>query len=184
MSRLEDPEQDGITHLNIFSNAKTQLGRDLSHFADLPIEHPVFGEFRSGEGLWYWISRREDSLRSLCGIEAKRHGRSLPVEVTLPKDEFQRMIHLGNEAKLDTYPHIRDALVSTSLRLTHYYTKIYSGQLVVTAARDSEWILAYFESVRKVHNPGADMSNTHLVDLQAAQEREAREQSTLQGSLF
>jgi hypothetical protein len=180
MKPVADPTQDGVTHINIFSNAKTQLGQDLSHFADLPIYHPVFGGFRSGEGLWYWISRREESLRSLSGIEAKLHGRSLPVLVTLPADEFQRMINLGNQAKLDAYPEIKEALASTTLPLLHYYTKVYSGQLVVTQAKDSEWILAYFEKVRLKFNPLADTHNIDFMKALAKKESEA----AVQGSLF
>ncbi|MDT8925406.1 hypothetical protein RBE51_21655 [Pseudomonas taiwanensis] len=175
-----DPAQDGITHINIYSAAKTKLGRELSHFADLPIYHPVFGEFRSGEGLWYWISRREDSLRTLSGFEAKRHGRSLPVVKTLAKDEFQRMINLGNQAKLDTYPEIKEALTNSTLPLLHYYAKSYGGKMVITQAKDSEWILAYFEKVRLQFNPAADHHNMDFVAAQARLEAEA----ALQGSLF
>lgn len=180
MKPIADPTEDGVTHLNVYSAAKTKLGQDLSHFADLPIFHPVFGEFRSCEGLWYWLSRREDSLRSLSGIQAKLHGRSLPIVATMPKDEFQRMINLGNQAKLDTYPEIKEALASSSLPLLHYYAKVYNGQMVITQAKDSEWILAYFEKVRLQFNPLADTHNMEYLKVQAQKDAEA----SLQGSLF
>jgi len=31
-----NPEEDGITHINIYSKGKTDLGRMLSNFAKLP----------------------------------------------------------------------------------------------------------------------------------------------------
>ncbi|AYG48074.1 hypothetical protein DV532_27735 (plasmid) [Pseudomonas sp. Leaf58] len=175
-----DPTQDGITHINIYSGGKTPVGRNLSHFPELPIYHPVFGDFCSGEGLWYWISRRDDRLRMLSGFEAKRYGRSLPVVKTLPKEEFQRMINLGNQAKLDTYPEIKEALANSTLPLLHYYAKSYGGKMVITQAKDSEWILAYFEKVRLQFNPAADHHNMDFVAAQARLEAEA----ALQGSLF
>lgn len=180
MKPVADPKLDGQTHINIYSKGLTRLGRELSHFAELPIHHPVFGDFRSNEGLWYWISRRDDKLRLLSGYEAKSYGRSLPVVKTLPKDEFQRMINLGNQAKLDTYPEIKEALASSTLPLLHYYVNFYSGQQAVIQTKDSEWILAHFEKVRLKFNPVADRHNMDFLEQQAQIEAS----SISQGSLF
>ena len=70
------PLTDGIDHLNIFSNAKTELGRFMSNFAKCPIETED-GPFMSIEGYWGWLSISEDNpkrdvFRTLYGVNAKK----------------------------------------------------------------------------------------------------------------
>ncbi len=70
-------EEDGITHINIYSKGKTELGRLMSNFALSPFSVPQHGEFKSIEGYWYWLSTGDESLRDLYGYEAKKAGRKL-----------------------------------------------------------------------------------------------------------
>lgn len=181
MKTTPDPALDGITHINIYSAGHTELGQELSHFRRRPIVHPMFGHFDSNEGLWYWTGRRDDRLRHLSGFQAKQLGRSLPKVVELPEEEFQHIINLGNQAKLDTYPQIKQTLLESVLPLTHYYAKAYNGVMTVKAPAGSEWILAFFEQVRFEHNPAADITNIKF--LQQAKARREAEPSP-QGSLF
>jgi hypothetical protein len=51
------PEEDGVTHINIYSKGKTELGRWLTNFSYSPFNHPEYGKFLSMEGFWYWDSR-------------------------------------------------------------------------------------------------------------------------------
>jgi len=46
---------DGVTHVNIYSKAKTELGRWLSNFAYAPIRITGHGRFASIEAYWYWL---------------------------------------------------------------------------------------------------------------------------------
>jgi hypothetical protein len=69
-----DPKDDGITHINVYSKAKTELGKFLSNFSkcDLKTED---GDFQSVEGLWYFLQitdeyKFKDDLRSLSGKSA------------------------------------------------------------------------------------------------------------------
>ena len=54
-----NPEDDGITHINIWFQGKTELGRMLSHFYELPFTHPFFGDFKTMEGLWRYIQNKD-----------------------------------------------------------------------------------------------------------------------------
>lgn len=38
------PDNDGITHINLYSKSRTVLGRQLSNFAHSPFKHPKYGE--------------------------------------------------------------------------------------------------------------------------------------------
>ncbi|MBD8088689.1 hypothetical protein IFT48_01770 [Pseudomonas fluorescens] len=169
---------DGKTHINVYSQGVTALGRALSHFAQTPFEHPELGFFTSVEGLWYFLRTRDESLRDLSGFEAKKIGRELPLaHPQLPDAEFRRLINLGNEAKICQNPALLDALGATTLPLTHYYvTKGYGSK-----PKESEWILAHLETIRSTLNPQADASNTAYLE---AKHREVEQESQMQGSLF
>jgi predicted NAD-dependent protein-ADP-ribosyltransferase YbiA (DUF1768 family) len=70
---------DGITHINIYSKGKTTLGRELSNFANTPIE-VTDGYFESIEGYWYWLgssNKDKELLRNMSGFQAKQYGRNL-----------------------------------------------------------------------------------------------------------
>jgi hypothetical protein len=70
---------DGLTHINIYSQAKTALGRALSNFNDNWIT-TLDGDFASIEAYWYWLGCQhpdKELLRPLHGAEAKRVGRDL-----------------------------------------------------------------------------------------------------------
>lgn len=55
-----DPKMDGVTHINIYSKGKTQLGRVASNFAYFPFEIPNDGRFSSVEGYWHWLGLEEN----------------------------------------------------------------------------------------------------------------------------
>ena len=44
---------DGMTHINVYSKGKTEIGRWLSNFAYSPIDLGNEGYFSSIEGYWY-----------------------------------------------------------------------------------------------------------------------------------
>jgi len=48
-------EEDGVTHINIYSKGRTTLGQMLSNFEDSPFTCED-GNFRSIEDYWYWLS--------------------------------------------------------------------------------------------------------------------------------
>lgn len=131
-----EPEDDGLTHINIYSRGKTELGRLLSNFAHTPIVIPGYGYFQSVEGFWYWLlilmlgieTPRIRELRDVWGFEAKKLGRELIAqrngEHSLPKNlelAFSVDILRALRIKLDTHEHIRQLLVESMLPFTHYY---------------------------------------------------------------
>jgi hypothetical protein len=162
-------ERDGVDHLNIYSKAITQLGRALSNFAHTPFDHPELGHFESVEGLWYWLSRQDESLRWLDGNEAKKHGKSLPLVMSYEDSEFKRLVTLGLLAKLESHPAIKRSLEETVLPLTHYYVYHFGGTEKMITPKDGEWILAVFEQVRRESSPQADCRNIRLLEAAAKQ---------------
>lgn len=145
-------EDDGRTHLNIYSDGKTKLGRDLSNFTFAPFRHPDHGVFNSIEGYWYWLRSQDDRLRNLYGVEAKQLGRGLARVKTYKPEEFQHLIKLALDAKLRHHPDMMKALVSSSLPMTHYY--VMGPERKVIYPDDSLWIIDHFHLIREAANPG------------------------------
>lgn len=125
-----NPLEDGVTHLNVYSKAKTEIGRLISNFAYCPIETQD-GHFDSVEGYWGWLSISEENpkretLRTLSGFAAKqfkddllKEGDAGRVDMEFEK-KIENAIHLKFQTKM-----MQDALEKNqellSLPICHYY---------------------------------------------------------------
>jgi hypothetical protein len=137
-----DPNEDGITHINVYSQAKTELGRFLSNFAHSPVNTPD-GHFESLEGYWYWLKTYDDYLRELYGYKAKEYGKKLPVvNQTINKSKFKKALYQkvkNNSEWLKQNPLWNDL----SLPLKHYY--VYGGK---PKEAGGQWVLDILEQLR------------------------------------
>jgi len=137
-----NPEDDGYTHINVYSRGRTELGRFLSNFAHTPVKTPD-GDFESLEGYWYWLKTYDEGLRSLYGIEAKRYGRSLPVANSkIDRNRFKKAIVrkiYDHKEWLKDQPLWNDITIP----LTHYY--VYDGKKVEA---NGEWVIDILEQLR------------------------------------
>lgn len=125
-----NPLQDGITHLNIYSKAETELGRLFSNFAYCPIETED-GHFDSIEGYWGWLSISEENperenFRTLSGIAAKKLKTSLynAGDPGRTEPDFERKIEAAVHLKFQTEK-VRKMMEKyrnlLSLPICHYY---------------------------------------------------------------
>jgi hypothetical protein len=137
------PEDDGKTHINVYSKGLTELGQFLSNFAEAPAQTPD-GEFASIEGYWYWLSCRDNRLRRLSGWLAKSVGRRAKGKDWLKTDDFKNRIKSAIKTKLETYPDMYAELKACSLPLTHYY--VYSGK--ASQVPKAKWVIDYIESLK------------------------------------
>lgn len=137
------PEDDGKTHINVYSKGLTELGQFLSNFADAPAQTPD-GEFASIEGYWYWLSCRDDRLRKLSGWLAKSVGRRSKGKDWLKSTDFKERIKTAIRMKLEAYPDMYAELKACKLPLTHYY--VYGPK--VTNVPKAKWIIDYIETLK------------------------------------
>lgn len=116
------PDDDGITHINVFPRGKTELGRLLAHFSKTPFVHPYLGAFNSMEGFWYYVRAKypDEKLRTLSGPGAKFYGRNLEHRRF---NEFKDIINDANYHKIDQNATIKKLLVESELPFDHYYFK-------------------------------------------------------------
>lgn len=137
-------EEDGVTHINVYSKARTELGRWLTNFSYAPFSHPVYGWFDSVEAAWYYGSTgfQHENLRTLHGFQAKQEGRKYE-RVDIDETKFAQFIKTCIRAKLIANPEMLTKLIDSELPFVHYY--VYGGK-VVPAGYD--WIMLYLEDIR------------------------------------
>lgn len=137
-----NPKNDGIDHINVYSQGKTLLGVFLSNWYRYPMILGDLGRFESVEGLWYWLTTRDERLRNMSGFAAKKLGKSLPNVVTLPNNEFKFIIKQAIKNKVAGGPQYFN-FVNSTLPFSHYY--VFNDKQVDA---DHKWIIEYLEELR------------------------------------
>jgi len=137
------PEEDGKTHINVYSRGVTPLGRSLSNLSECNIEHPYFGHFRTLEGLWFYMKTgfKDDNFRIIKGLAARDLGKKLPSEFY---PLFSKMFKLGMLEKLEKNPGLQRDLLANDLPLAHYY--VYGKKVIVQDRH--QWQLDYWMLLR------------------------------------
>lgn len=141
------PATDGIDHINIYTKGATQLGQDLSNLANIPVEIPNVGKFRSLEGYWYFLSTggKNPELMEMGGWDAKKLGKTLEkVEV----HDFQEKIVEAMRLKVEQNPDLKHRIIESSLPFTHYYH--YGGSDMTVIYPPYPWIINGWEYIRKL----------------------------------
>lgn len=147
--RIYISSEDGVTHINVYSKGKTELGRLLTNFAETPFVHKDFGNFKSVEGLWYFLKTGQmyEELKEMNGKQAKSFGRKkMPRIKEEISEEFKENILEGIRSKLRQNKYILKMLIESDLPLSHYYV---IGS-IVKPLPEYDWILEEIERIRKV----------------------------------
>lgn len=140
-------EEDGVTHINVYSGGKTELGRFWSNFACTNTMTP-HGLFASLEGYYHFlkvtrsllnagnytpclmgVSEKLEKLRILSGKSAQLTGRELRKQlagvgiysVDVPDDWFNSCFKEALVNKLHDNEEMRDRVLSNELPYVHYY---------------------------------------------------------------
>ena len=142
------PAWEGVSHINAYSQSKTEAGRILSNFAHTPFTLEKDGRFASVEAYWYWLSSptgEREALRDLYGVEAKSQGRILRGRDWPTVPGFERRVCQAILAKVRATPQIGALLqASGALPITHYFVR--GG--VVSTVQDGGWMWRLYEEVR------------------------------------
>lgn len=141
------PEEDGITHINIYSKASTELGRFLTNFSYSPF-YCEDGDFASIEAYWYWLGTDhpdKDKLRKLSGFKAKQLGRELKSLDWQDSSEFKRKICSAITEKIKNSSFVQE-FIDSELPFCHYYN--YGGKVV--EPEDGKWVIEHIEELRNI----------------------------------
>ena len=148
---IYDPDEDGITHINIYSQARTELGRMLSNFYLSPFVYEPYGYFASGEAFWYWYltGQQHNELKTLSGFEAKKVGRKYRndrLDVLGLSHEDLEIMQEMLIFKIAHNPDIAKLLEESTLPFCHYYD--YHGRVIIPEGFD--WLSSTYEDIRTV----------------------------------
>jgi hypothetical protein len=135
---------DGVTHINVYSQGETHLGRWLSNFTKSPITIPGEGDFISIEGYWFWLLTEDERFRALHGFQAKRLGKILKAGHKFV-DDFENKIKKAIDIKLKSNLNLCKILCDSDLPLCHYY--VYGDKKIDAGY---EWIIEHIEERRKL----------------------------------
>lgn len=134
---------DGIDHINIYSQGKTRLGQFLSNWYRYPIILEDLGRFESIEGLWYYLLTGDDRLRNVSGFSAKQLGKSCPKLWNWEPEVFQEVITRAIKTKVCGSPfHFK--FIGSTLPFDHYY--VFNGKQVDAGHK---WIVDYITKLRQ-----------------------------------
>lgn len=143
-----NPNFDGATHVNIYSQGKTELGRLLSNFIRSPFECED-GRFLSIEGYWHWLNApvtpEREVLRTLYGYAALQRGRAIRRGYKFPDFAlFQQKMVRALQAKVEADPHLKALLRENPLPFMHYHLQ--NGRAVDAGFG---WLVEEWEKIRR-----------------------------------
>ena len=150
-----DPKLDGVEFVNVSTKGKTPLGRKLSHFVNIPFEHPKYGKFSSMEGFWYYIQldsvsdTAKEGLRRLHGYAAKSLGRELLEKYKhsmFKMEGFRKEIYIANKLKIEQNQEILDLVLNNELPYKLFYLD--EGGNTRTTYSVS-WLIKDFEHIQR-----------------------------------
>lgn len=143
-----DPKDDGITHINLYSRAKTHLGQKLSNWAKTPFTHPKYGRFQSMEGFYYFIrsGALDTTLPILFGYQAKMYGQKLPRVTT---QDFEKIMIDALRYKVSCNPDLRQQLLESSLPFAHYYVYGEGENVRAIHKPEHDWLVHGYEAIRE-----------------------------------
>ena len=148
MLKIED---DGVTHINVYSKGKTTLGKFLSNFTHTKLHLPE-GTFNSVEAYWYWLkcegNERRDDLKRLHGFSAKKLGKELSKDFSDPVEstEFIEKIKFALKEKLKSNKDVLIEFGNSSLPFVHYYE--FGGK--ITLVDKHLWLIEELECLRTI----------------------------------
>lgn len=141
------PSDDGVTHINVYSKGRTQLGRFLSNFfayGNGTLFETEDGPFLTIEGYWYWLGCKDERLRKTLGFDSKKLGRIVGASDWLTDSGFKRKILFAITCKVLNDDVMTQELRESTLPIVHYYVL---NNLAIEI-RQADWIMAYFEHLR------------------------------------
>lgn len=142
-----DATDDGYRHINIYSKAKTKLGRDLSNFSNHSFRLEPYGWFPSVETFYFWFltGQKHDDLRKVSGASAKAAANKYMHDRIEMTDECISIIQDAICAKIMQNPELAERLSKSKLPFCHYY--VYAGK-VVDVSGEHSWFVQTFEDIR------------------------------------
>lgn len=154
--------KDGVDHINISQHGNTELGRALSNEIPISVDHPIYGNFRSVTGFWYYIKskERDDRCRELTGRDLKELSKTLTL--THVKN-FRAIILDAVWNKIKQKEAIAEVMIGTELPYECYYEDKKSNSR--KRLNYAGWFVSGLQDIREALLLGAEPNFSAYLDV-------------------
>lgn len=158
------PFEDGITHINIYTKGKTELGKMLSNLYTskviIEFEDEKL-EFKTIEGFWYFLiiyygtKEKDYKFMEYNGFKAKEEGRKKIKENNInsreisTKECFKNKITKAIKEKVKQNKNILTELTYSELKFKHYYFYGEERNAKVIEKNEYNWIIEIYDEIRE-----------------------------------
>lgn len=158
------PYEDGITHINVYTKGKTELGKMLSNMYKSPTRINFENEnliFNTIEGFWYFLivyygsGLKDYRFLEFNGFKSKEEGRIKIKELNINSSEikeeeyFKEEIIKALKEKVKQNKKILTEISYSNLIFKHYYFYGKEENAKVIEKNEYNWIIDVFEEIRK-----------------------------------
>lgn len=125
-----DPDLEGITHINAYSQSRTKLGLALSNMSNIGFTHKQYGKFNTVEGFYWWLKTGKQTkfFKFGSGFDCRNLGKELSdFYVDFDINEVKRAIAL----KIFTNRNLLHLMLKNHLVIEHYYVNKGTGTIYI-----------------------------------------------------
>jgi hypothetical protein len=153
--------EDGVDHINVWSDAKTDMGAVLNHSGPLPLNHSVFGYFDNMTAFWFYIQseERDDRIRGMNPAAAHRFGKLMKSQRVT---NFRAIIADSNWQRIKSKPILMKLIEQSDLPFDAYRTNVKTGMRMRPPFFG--WLLWSYEEIRTAIKEKREPDFTPLLD--------------------
>ena len=156
-------KKEGEDHINIAHESNLKLGQLLDLDFSRQFEHPVLGQFRSLNSLWFFLRAKapSDKLRGMRGKEMKDFARFHcgGVSPTMPR-HFKALIVHSAWVRVKQSKDIENMLLASELPFDLYHT----GPVMRVRPDYGIWMARGYEEIRKALKEGREPDLSSFCD--------------------
>jgi hypothetical protein len=147
-------EEDGIKHINISVNGKTELGKklDIFYHAPFPIERDgTLEEYNCLSGFWYYLTTLNEDFKKLSGKACLLKGKTEEKINTLPSN-FQELFCNALLSRILSDENLVEELINSTLPFKYYFIKYDKKTKKAISKHNVAYAPWYIKALSKIRN--------------------------------
>ncbi|MFZ6799265.1 hypothetical protein [Undibacterium sp. Di24W] len=146
---------DGITHIRIDIEGETLIGRMLSSYYECNFIHPIFGPFRTMEGLARYINcddegtKRTQDFRTVSGRGVKKISETMKKRFV---SNFKEIIYDATYFRIINDKELCKLFTESTLPFDYYF--YFGDYKILIRGKGAPWIIEMYENLRTMIKNG------------------------------
>lgn len=158
------PAEDDVKHINTNNKGRSRLGRFLSlgYNTGEPIKHPLLGNFRTVENLWWYLNTggNNDQIRNMEPHFARSHAK---LARKFSCNMFSEVITDAIILKLEQNSFYRQMFTDNQLPFDHYFLN--SGDLMPIRPGYASLYVGILDEVSEIMRGDKEYQFVRFIDL-------------------